>query len=222
MAHRNFDTNRMLNTDPRGESKGTYKMGKSTGKDLGYAQKGAFKRQTPKADPSKRPSYREAKGAKGTKQWSYGELTADEREDYKVKHGIAPTAADPSKYGVAQRAKDKAIKARGEFTQRELKAQEVTQTREIDKAKYESGIKAAGFARQKAAARAKTAAARKHYSAGGKRMSETSSRSISSLGRTASSNRGMSSNLKSMSNFGFANTGSIGFSTTSGRPTMTR
>lgn len=143
-----INTDNYLNTDPRGESKGTYKMGKSTGKDVGYAQKGAFKAQKPKTDQI-RPTYRQAKGAKGTKEWSYGELTEEEREGWKVKHGIAPTAADPSSYGIASRAKAKAAKARGELTDKDKRAQGIIQTREGDKAKYAADLKRANWARMK-------------------------------------------------------------------------
>lgn len=180
---------------------------------LGYANKNAFKAQKPKINTSKMPSYRQAKGAKGTKEWSYGELTSDEREGWKVKHGIAPTAADPSAGGVAEREEAKIAKSRGLLSKKEIRAKKVVKTREIDKAKYYAGIKAAQLVRMKyqgiadsKARKAKQNAmpnawkkdfGRRGISGGGASGASDSSRSISKM-------------AKASSNFGFAGRTSTG------------
>lgn len=198
-----------LNTDPRGGSSGTYKGGKPTGKDLGYAQKGAFK--TPRSG-QKPLTFNQASQPDTNKgRAGYSRMTQDEREKYKVAHGIAPTAADPSAGGVAEREEAKIAKSRGLLSKKEIRAKKIVKTREIDEAKYYSDIKASQAARMKAAGISdrKTRKAKQNAmpNAWGKLSGGRTADSRSSRG-----GGGVSSIAKASSNFGFSgNTGTLNF-----------
>ncbi len=98
---------------------------------------------------AKKPlSYNEATGGKTTKgKAGYKKFTEDEREDWKVAHGIAPTSEDPSAIGQATREAAKAAHARGELSDKDRRAQGIVEVRELDEAKYNAMLESARTAR---------------------------------------------------------------------------
>ena len=70
----------------------------------------------------------------------YGRMTSSERSDWKVKHGVAPTAADPSALGKATRAAAKAARAKGELSEQDQRDQKIIKVREIEEAKYDAAV----------------------------------------------------------------------------------
>ncbi len=116
------------------------------GKDQKKNAKGII--GSPGKKEKKPPSYNEASGGKTTKgKAGYKDFTENEREDWKVKHGIAPTSEDPSAIGQASRAAAKAAHARGELSDKDRRDQGIIEVRELDEAKYNDMLEAARTAR---------------------------------------------------------------------------
>ena len=96
----------------------------------------------------KPPSFNKFTGGNTTKgKAGYSRMTEDEREDWKVAHGIAPTSEDPSAIGQASRAAAKAAHARGELSDKDRRDQGIIEVRELDEAKYNDMLEAARTAR---------------------------------------------------------------------------
>jgi len=195
---------------------------RSTGNKLEFSSSAADKKAV-KAKPTqtKSLSYKKASQPNTNKgEAEYSRMTEDERETYKVAHGIAPTAADPSKYGVADRAEATAAKARGEKTKKELRADKVIKTREIDEAKYNSDLEKA-----KAANKAAKLAGGSTRSLTGRDEQTTKFSTIGSAQRslaTQALNARTAKKAQGISNFGFGSLGgqqTLGFGnmSTSGR-----
>lgn len=210
------NTSNFLRSDPRGTSGGmptggSIKAGQPGDAanigNLGYSDTRAF---GPNVAPSsnKSPTYREGKQKKGTATASWDQMTADERDKYRVSHGIAPTAADPSKRGVATRAAAKAANAQGKLSKKEIKAEKVVKGREIDEAKYSAGVKAAKTAAARAKAEAEAKAKKDKLfggARGSKAMKKSSSRTLPNRGdEFAVATAAQARALKAGSSVGFA------------------
>ena len=103
---------------------------------------------SPGKKEKKPPSYSEASQGSTTKgKAGYKSFTEDEREDWKVTHGIAPTSEDPSAIGQATREAAKAAHARGELSDEDRRDQGIVEVRELDEAKYNTKLEAARTAR---------------------------------------------------------------------------
>jgi len=88
-------------------------------------------------------SFNEATGSGAKGKAGYSRMTEDEREKWKVEHGIAPTSADPSAIGVATRAAAKSAHARGELSEKDKRSKKIITARGLDKDKYDAYIEAA-------------------------------------------------------------------------------
>ncbi len=83
--------------------------------------------------------------AKGKAGWR--QMTPSERNNWRLKHGIAPTSADPSAIGKATRAAAKEAHAKGELSEQDRRDQKIIQVRELDEAKYNTEIRDAAARR---------------------------------------------------------------------------
>lgn len=96
----------------------------------------------------KPPSYSEATGGSTTKgKAGYKNFTEDERADWKVNHGIAPTSEDPSAIGQAAKKAANAAHASGELSDKDRRDQGIVEVREMDETKYNAALEAARTAR---------------------------------------------------------------------------
>ena len=166
--------------------------------------------------PKKPLSFKEATGGKTDKgKVGYSRMTEDEREEYKVAHGVAPTAADPSKVGMAERAEALVAKSKGQLSDKEIRAKKTISAREIDEAKYNAGILSAETAKVKLALKEKKEKSHTGIMNSDK-LNKGSKRS--STNNTERRNSQTSSNqakkMKSASNFGFGNVDQATFTST--------